>query len=96
MVADDAGVLERMWRCAGRRVVESPRAKRRRLLVSLGMLPLVIIPTWYDPLRREDAFGWALAMVAVERAGWLPLVTQLTTFDSAVLSDVAAASDVAD
>lgn len=94
MAADDMGGKQRAWICSGYRWLDSSLIDLPVLLAPDDEVPLLLVPRRFDELRRDAAFGWAMAELFQQRYGWLALVRVLVHLDEAV-SFFGALDDVA-
>lgn len=73
---DDAGPLERAWRCCGFRILPSEHWAMPEVIESPGVVTVLMLPlSWVGcPARRELACGYAISQLFAERYGTLMLI----------------------
>jgi hypothetical protein len=78
MTTDMMGAFQRAWMCAGFGWFADV-AIPERVLDLAGDRPVLCLPGFYrdDPLRLEEAFGWAMVELHYRRRGWMSIVQRL-------------------
>lgn len=78
MTTDMMGAMQRAWLCAGFGWFADVAIPEGALDLA-GDRPVLCLPGSYldDPVRLEEAFGWAMCELRRRRFGWMSIVQRL-------------------